>query len=218
MSLNSENERQVFFRNTILVRSDELRSTAQRIIDLNLNNMVAVDGQTRLRAFETRRTLLILVFSGFALAVVFIALIWPSIFRPIAGLMRSVHEIQQGNLDLVVNVHSRDEMGQLAEAFNEMALSLRKLRRNDHARLLRTQYSTQLALESLSDAVAICSPNGEIELANDAAQRLFGLKPESTVDASGNEKIKEIFFERSPRFAFQSGQGSGRGSSGFSGR
>ncbi len=185
--------RRDIFRNRILIQSDKLRDTTQKIIDLNLNNMVSVDGQTRIRAIETRRTLLILVFSGFALAVVFIALIWPSIFRPIAGLMRSVHEIQQGNLDLVVNVHSRDEMGQLAEAFNEMALSLRNLRRNDHARLLRTQYSTQLALESLSDAVAICSPNGEIELANDAAQRLFGLKPESTVDASENEKIKEIF-------------------------
>ena len=191
--LDSEIARLDFFRNHLLIRSDELRDTAQKIIDLNLNNMVAVDGQTRLRALETRRTLLLLVFSGFALAVVFIALLWLSIFRPIAGLTRSVHEIQQGNLDLVVNVHSRDEMGQLAEAFNEMALSLRKLRRKNHARLLRTQHSTQLALESLSDAVAICSPNGEIELANDAAQRLFGLKPEATVDASGNEKIKEIF-------------------------
>jgi two-component system, NtrC family, sensor histidine kinase KinB len=191
--LESKTGRLDFFRNQLLVRSDELRATAQKIIDLNLNNMVAVDGQTRLRSIETRRTLLFLVFSGFALAVVFIALIWPSIFRPIAGLMRSVHEIQQGNLDLVVNVHSRDEMGQLAEAFNEMAISLRKLRRNDHARLLRTQHSTQLALESLTDAVAICSPNGEIEMSNDAAQRLFGLKPEGSIDASGNEKIKEIF-------------------------
>ncbi len=191
--LNSEITCRDIFRNKVLTQSDKLRDTAQKIIDLNLNNMVSVDGQTRIRAIETRRTLLILVFSGFALAVVFIALIWPSIFRPIAGLMRSVHEIQQGNLDLVVNVHSRDEMGQLAEAFNEMALSLRNLRRNDHARLLRTQYSTQLALESLSDAIAICSPNGEIEMANDAAQRLFGLKPEATVDASENEKIKEIF-------------------------
>ncbi len=195
--LNSDDSRLNIFRNQLLVQSDKLRDTAQKIIDLNLNNMVSVDGQTRLRASETRRTLLILVFSGFALAVVFIALIWPSIFRPITGLMRSVQEIRQGNLDLVVNVHSRDEMGQLAEAFNEMALSLRKLRRNDHARLLRSQHSTQLALESLSDAVAICSPNGEIEMANDAAQRLFGLKPEATVDASGNEKIKEIFFHAS---------------------
>ena len=191
--LDSANARLSHFRNHLLLRSDELRNTAQKIIDINLNNMVAVDGQTRLRAIETRRTLLFLVFTGFTLAVVFILLIWPAIFRPIAGLMRSVHDIKQGNLDLVVNVHSRDEMGLLAEAFNEMAQSLRKFRRNDHARLLRTQHSTQLALESLSDAVAICSPNGEIEMANDAARRLFGLKAESTVDASGSEKIKEIF-------------------------
>lgn len=103
--LSSKPVRLDFFRNHFLVRSDALRDTAQKIIDLNLNNMVAVDGQTRLRAIDAWQTPLFMVFSGFALAVVFISLIWPSIFRPIAGLMRSVHEIQHGNLDLVVNVH-----------------------------------------------------------------------------------------------------------------
>jgi PAS domain S-box-containing protein len=181
------------FRDQLLIRSDELRNTAQRIIDINLNNMVAVDGQTRHRIMETRRAMMLLVLSGSALAVIFIVLIWPFIVRPIARLTRSVKEIQQGNLDLVVQVHSKDEIGQLAAAFNDMALSLRKLRRTDRARLLRTQHSTQIALESLSDAVAICSPNGNIEMANHAAQTFFGLRPENTVDASQNEKIREHF-------------------------
>jgi signal transduction histidine kinase len=112
---------------------------------------------------------------------------------PIASLTRSVREIQKGNLDLVVNVHSRDEIGQLAEAFNQMATSLRELRRGDRAQLLRTQHSTQLALDSLSDAVAICNCEGKIELANDAAQRLFGLRPEAPVSEAGNQNISEMF-------------------------
>ena len=77
--------------------------------------------------------------------------------RPIASLTRSVREIQKGNLDLVVNVRSQDEIGQLGEAINQMAASLREFRRSDQAHLLRTQRSTQLALDSLSDAVAICN-------------------------------------------------------------
>ena len=192
-SSNSEDSRLDFFRNRLLTRSDEIRDAAQAIIDLNLNNMVAVDGQTRMRAMETKRTLAILVLTGIALAVGFIALIWPSIFRPIASLTHSVNEIQHGNLDLVVNIHSQDEVGQLARAFNDMTVSLRRLRRSDQARLLRTRHSTQLALDSLSDGVAICNPDGNIEIANDIAQRLFNLNPESSVNASGNDKIEEVF-------------------------
>jgi signal transduction histidine kinase len=97
-------------------------------------------------------------------------------------------------LDLVVNVRSQDEIGHLGEAINQMAASLREFRRSDQAHLLRAQHSTQLALDSLSDAVAICDTGGKIELANETARQLFGLMPESTVDEAGNEKIAQIFW------------------------
>jgi len=185
--------RQDFYRSKLLPRSQEVRDVAQRIIDINLNNMVSVDGQARQQAVETNRTMIALVCSGVVLAIILIMVIGPSIARPIASLTRSVREIQQGNLDLVVKVHSRDEIGQLAAAFNEMASSLREFRRTGRARLLRTQRATQLAFDTLSDAIAICSPSGEIELANDAAQLLFGLKPESALDSAGHESIRELF-------------------------
>ena len=155
--------------------------------------MVAADGQAQLRVVQTRKAMFFLLFMAMAMGAGFTVLAGPAILSPIASLTRSVREIQKGNLDLVVNVHSRDEIGQLAEAFNQMATSLRELRRSDRAQLLRTQHSTQLALDSLSDAVAICNCEGKIELANDAAQRLFGLRPEASVSDAGNEKITEMF-------------------------
>ena len=167
---------------------------AQKIIELNLNNMVAADGQVKQRAAQTRKAMLFLLFIGIGMGAGFTILAGPAILRPIASLTRSVREIQKGNLDLVVNVRSQDEIGQLGEAINQMAASLREFRRSDQAHLLRAQRSTQLALDSLSDAVAICNPGGKIELANDAAQRLFGLVPESTVDEAGNEKITQMFW------------------------
>ena len=187
-------ERREFYRHRLLPRSQEVREATQKIIELNLNNMVAADGQAQQRAAQTRKAMLFLLFIGIGIGVGFTVLAGPAILRPIASLTRSVREIQQGNLDLVVNVRSQDEIGQLGEAINQMAASLREFRRSDQAHLLRTQRSTQLALDSLSDAVAICNPDGKIELANDAAQRLFGLVPESTVDEAGNEKISQIFW------------------------
>jgi two-component system, NtrC family, sensor histidine kinase KinB len=189
----SGDERRVFFQKNLLPRSHEVRDVAQRIIDINLDNMISVDGQARHHAVEANRTMIALVCSGVVLAIILITVIGPSIARPIAGLTRSIREIQQGNLDLVVKVHSRDEIGQLAAAFNEMASSLREFRRSGRARLLRTQRATQLALDTLSDAIAVCSPSGDIELANDTAQRLFGLKPESTIESAGHESIRGLF-------------------------
>ncbi|NTW36201.1 MAG: HAMP domain-containing protein [Syntrophobacteraceae bacterium] len=190
-------ERSDSFRHDLLPSSDALRSMAQQIIELNLDNMVSVDGQARQRADETNRTMLVLVLSGVTLALVFVLAIVPTIIRPLDGLTRSVGEIRQGNLDLVVNVHSRDEIGRLGRAFNEMATSLRELRRSDRARFLRIQESTRIALDSLSDAVAICSPAGEIELANGAARTLLGLNPGSTIDARTDERIREPFLQAS---------------------
>jgi two-component system, NtrC family, sensor histidine kinase KinB len=189
----SGDERRDFFQKHLVPRSREVREVAQRIIDINLDNMISVDGQARHRAVETKRTIIGLVVSGVVLAIVLIMVIGAAMAKPIASLTRSVREIQQGNLDLVVKVHSRDEIGQLAAAFNEMASSLREFRRTGRARLLRTQRATQLALDTLSDAIAVCSPSGEIELANDTAQRLFGLKPEATIDSAGHESIRELF-------------------------
>ncbi|MFA4903317.1 MAG: ATP-binding protein [Desulfobaccales bacterium] len=185
--------RREFYRQRLLPQSQAIREAAQKIIDANLNNMVAADGQAQLREAQTRRALLFLLFIAMAMGAGFTVLVGPAILEPINSLTRSVREIQKGNLDLVVNVHSQDEIGQLGEAFNQMATSLRELRRSDRAHLLRTQHSTQLALDSLSDAVAICTCEGKIDLANDAAQRLFGLRPESTVDEAGNEKITQMF-------------------------
>lgn len=185
--------RREFYHQRLLPQSQAIRDAAQKIIDANLNNMVAADGQAQLRVVQTRKALLFLLFIAMVMGAGFTVLIGPAILEPINSLTRSVREIQKGNLDLVVNVHSQDEIGQLGEAFNQMATSLRELRRSDRAHLLRTQHSTQLALDSLSDAVAICTCEGKIDLANDAAQRLFGLMPESTVDEAGNEKITQMF-------------------------
>ena len=108
------------YRNTLLPRSQAFRDTAQRILELNLNNMVATDGQAHRKAVHTRNIMLLLLSSGILVALGVIVSMGPNIWGPITRLTQSVSEIQKGNLDLVVKATSRDEIGQLAEAFNKM--------------------------------------------------------------------------------------------------
>jgi NtrC-family two-component system sensor histidine kinase KinB len=175
--------------------SGAVRRHADEVIHLNLGNMRPIDG--RAKEMADRAVLLMVggALAGTGLAVVFTFLVTRSILRPLSTVIHSIREIEQGNLDLVVQVRSNDEFKQLGDAFNSMAAKLREYRRTNRAKLLRTQQTTQLAVNSLPDAVAVMAPDGTIELSNDAAQQLFGLTAGSMLVAVADRRLVEVYQE-----------------------
>jgi two-component system, NtrC family, sensor histidine kinase KinB len=173
--------------------SPKVKATAQAIINLNLDNMTPLQGHVKDLRDQAVRLMLLLAAAGTALAAGFTIILGRSILQPLGTLTRSFREIEQGNLDLVVQVRTRDELRELAEAFNSMAAKLREFRRTDRAKLVRTQRTTQLAVNSLPDAIAIINPDGIIELANDAARNLFQLTPGQSMTAMTDPRLPELY-------------------------
>jgi PAS domain S-box-containing protein len=170
-----------------------VKKQAQGVIDLNISNMTPLEGKAKAMADNTTRLFILLAGAGVLLSVIFFAVTVNAILQPLATLTRSIKEVEAGNLDLVVQVKSRDELRQLAEAFNSMAARLREFRRTNRAKLLRTQQTTQLAINSLPDVVAVLAPDGHIEMANAAAERLFGLKADARVAEAGAAWLTELY-------------------------
>jgi NtrC-family two-component system sensor histidine kinase KinB len=154
----------------------QIMKTADDIQRMNQENMVAMDRRARLQAEVAQRQMYIMLLAATALSALFLYLTGGWILRPITRLIRSAEEIRRGNLDLVVQNTSRDEIGQLSESFNAMAASLREFRRTDQAKLLRSQRSIQQALNSLPDVIAVLDLDGVIEVSTEAARETFGLK------------------------------------------
>ena len=65
-----------------------------------------------------------------------------------------------------------------------MAARLREYRQLDQSRLRRTQQTTQLAIDSLPDAVAVLNPCGEVEISNTQARIHFNLVPKESDNPS----------------------------------
>jgi NtrC-family two-component system sensor histidine kinase KinB len=169
-----------------------LRETARKIADLNTGNLVSADGRVRGTVKEVRRALLALLAIAAALAIAALIVAGATVLQPLRSLIRSAREIEAGNLDLTVRVKSRDEVGQLAEAFNSMAAKLKEFRKIDHDRLTRARNTTQLAIDSLPDAVLVIGPGGQVEIANRAAGTLFGIEPGGVVGRLGLAWLKEL--------------------------
>jgi NtrC-family two-component system sensor histidine kinase KinB len=169
--------RRTLYFNRLLPLFQQIKDAADRVQQLNQDNMVAANASARRLATLASRRMVLLLVLGALLAAGCALLLSRAILVPLSRLTASVREIARGNLDLVVPVTSRDELGELATAFNAMAGHLRELRRSNRARLLRAQQTSQLAIDSLPDAVAVLSPELKVELANRTAVSILGLRP-----------------------------------------
>jgi len=174
-SVGREARRKAYF-SELLPLFQQIKETADEIQRMNQRNMVDMDMQARKQASSVRRQMYFMLLASTVVAAGFLFLTGKWILRPITRLIYSSNEIRKGNLDLVVQSASRDEIGQLSEAFNEMTASLREFRRSGQARLLRIQRSTQQAFDSLPEAIAVLNPEGEVEVATEAAGDVFGLR------------------------------------------
>jgi signal transduction histidine kinase/HAMP domain-containing protein len=175
----------------LLQTFEEIKAVAREILRINQDNMEQASRDSQ--ALATHSLLWFGV--GMAAAVVLAALLALHTIRttlqPIRAVTQSALAIGTGNLDQVVPVKSRDELGQLAGAFNTMARQLREYRQTSYARLLRAQRTSQAAIDSFPDPVLVVDSEGLVEMANPAARRLFG----TTLDGSKSAPVADL---RSP--------------------
>jgi len=172
---------------------ERIKDGVGKILQMNQQSMSDANDRARHSAASARKQMFALLLVGTVLASAFLLLTGRWILRPIQRLTGSAEEIRRGNLDLVVATGSRDEIGQLSEAFNAMAASLREFRRTDQTRLVRIRRATQEAFDSLPDAVAVIDPEGKVEVATESARTVFGLKPGIRVSDSPFDVLADLF-------------------------
>ncbi len=125
------------------------------------------------RRVELAQRVLIAAIAGAVVLSLLIA--WrmaASLLKPIKALTASAVAVGEGDLDRNVPYLSRDELGQLAKAFNQMAEKLRAYRDATRAKVLRTQRTMEATLTSAPDPVFVVSRDGAHEVRNPAAERL----------------------------------------------
>ncbi|MGV8059286.1 MAG: ATP-binding protein [Smithellaceae bacterium] len=171
----------------------QVKNTADDILQMNQRNMNEANDRARKDAASARERMYLFLLCGVIFSVFFMLFIGKWILRPIERLIRYTEEIRDGNLDLVVQSESNDEIGRLAEAFNDMTAGLRKFRRSDQAKLLRTQQATKEALNSLPSAVAIVDPDGKVEISTNSAKEFFELHPGVQIQSFPGTLFNELF-------------------------
>lgn len=161
----------------LLATFTDLKSSTAAIRRLNQASMERASAKARGTAARARAW----AAGGLAAALAATGLLaWRStrtIVRPLEGLTRSARAVGEGRFDQVVTVETSDEVGELAASFNRMTAQLRDLRDSEAARLLRARQASQSAIDAFPDPILMIAPDGRVEMANPAAQRVLGVEP-----------------------------------------
>jgi signal transduction histidine kinase len=187
-----DQRRSIYF-NEMLPAFTEIKNSAQKILELNQDNMIHADRHAREVSARSTRYMIIAIAVGLVIALFFASRLQRSILSPIKSLTRSAQELGEGNLDQVVPVVSSDEMGQLADTFNKMAAKLRAYRQVTSDEILHARQMTEVTFSAFPDPIIALDENGAITFKNPAADRLMtGLKLNGQLPEQVREQTQSV--------------------------
>lgn len=112
------------------------------------------------------------------LAIVAAGFVARTTTRPIREMTEASKRIAGGELGQRIPIRTRDETGQLAQAFNEMSLNLNKLLGD----ISTEKTKLQTVLANMADGVMMADVEGKIVLANQATEKLFNFQEKDVIN------------------------------------
>lgn len=197
LSLGEENSKQAnlmfinsiepYFRNNIIPEITRLReyvlsiqAERNREMDKSLNKVVLVNYMA--------------TFLTILLAIMLAIYIYRSIANPISKVSNAAARLGEGKLDERIEVTSKDEIGELAKAFNSMAESLQK-------KTVSTAYLDNI-IESIQEALFVTDNGGKLLRANSAAAHLIGYEMEEII----GEPLEKFYNSKDQKGDYEAGQ------------
>jgi PAS domain S-box-containing protein len=125
------------------------------------------------------RTLFLITLAAAAVAAMLAWLLSGRVTRPIRALTSAARQVRGGDLDVRATVDAPDEVGTLGAAFNDMAMSLKRMTDDlrsaaDEEANLRARM--EAIMQSMGDALVATDTEGTIVAFNRAAEQMLGME------------------------------------------
>ncbi|MCB4791817.1 MAG: HAMP domain-containing protein [Elusimicrobia bacterium] len=151
------------------------------------------------KRMQKQAVFLILISLVIASALVFF--IARDFTKPLVSLTKAAQFIAEKNFNVHVSVHTRDELQDLAETFNNMTMELRRYDEMQVDKVITEKTKTESVVHSISDGLLLIDQEGRLQLVNRKAEELLGLpagenwQNKAVWNLVKNPLIKDVLFE-----------------------
>jgi len=128
MDSGDKNEAYIYFTNNATKDLDEINTLLPELVDYSTQKAKSTIVRENLNFVRAEKLLFGLPLAAAVLAVIIGALVARAIAKPLQVMLTNVQELASGNLRVTeIKTTSKDEAGQLAQAFNQMTNNLSDL-------------------------------------------------------------------------------------------
>ena len=169
----------------------------QRILSLN---MQAIESKSAGSEAASEKAVNIIITTVALIMLIGLTFVvnFPSVITdPIYRLTEAIQEISRKNYHHRIHIQSKDEFGQLAQSFNEMAERLEYFESSNLNKLIFEKARAEAVINSLKDASIGIDKNDTVLFANEQALQLLNLSAKDVV----GKKVEEIY-KRNDLFKF----------------
>ena len=128
---------------------------------------------------QTRRRAVLIVVLAILVAGVAAFYLAKGLSKPIFKLIDAARKVGQNKFDQAVDINSDDELGDLADTFNDMVWALKSYSELQVDRLIEEKTKTESVIFSIADGLIMTDSTGKIQILNQKAVRVFALDAKS---------------------------------------
>lgn len=168
----------------IIQSKANITDAIQDILYLNMNAIGKKNERVEKFAEEATTFLVGIVVFIFLIGLTFVYNFPSVVTGPVRKFTEAIREIGRKNYSYRIHVDTKDEFGQLATAFNEMAERLEYFENSNLNKLIFEKTRAEAVINSLKDASIGIDKNGTVLFVNEQALQLLGLKHDEAVGQS----------------------------------
>lgn len=167
-----------------------IRFHLQQILSLNMQAVQQRSAASEKAAGEAVTVLITAVAVILLVGFTFVFNFPSTLTAPIYKLTEAIKQIGSKNYGHRIHIESKDEFGELANAFNEMAERLEYFESSNLAKILFEKARAEAVINSLKDASIGIDKTGKILFANNQALQLLGASGKDVVGIDAGEVAK----------------------------
>jgi len=158
-----------------------IRANIQKVLSLNMSAIETKNEKANKTADKA------LTYISFLAAIIFLvgftfSFNFPSVLTaPIGSLTEGIQEISKKNYHHRIHLERKDEFGQMADAFNDMADRLEYFENSNLSKIIFEKTRAEAVINSLKEASIGLDKEGIILFANDQALQLLGLQAKDMI-------------------------------------
>ena len=158
---------------------DDMKGSAAKVASLNRANVELENDRARDAASRFSNIGMAVTVFALGAALLMALRIIRVALTPLAIIAKQAEKIGRGDMTAKLELPRKDEIGDLADTFNDMANRLATLKSDGMRRLERAQRLSDAAINSLYDPVIVVDHKERIVNLNAAAINIFGRAPTS---------------------------------------